>query len=514
MINLIISLYMSFITVANSYSYKNLENLNFILKTTLGADLIVSCLRQCQEEAKMVQAVILVILCGTVDYSKISTVFTQRIENSVTPNLMFEKFLECVHTYGFSSKKREIFNLGRLEEIAQESIEVYEIKANHGCYIMIQEGVHFDSYSVTSNKNNIYRWEVFQMDDLKFDCCVEHKFNLGLQNSIAEEPMGSPRRKEAYEKEEESTNKLQREGFNGLSLSVFGELKVGKKSSITFDSSKNLRISLDGLQSPVPYTPLNSASKRTFESTRRVISDLDYDSVDSIFEAQESIEEGIEYDQHKLNPEYYLFGKDEALKGKKDHATNCRMDEQHAFFHGIACRQDYKEISIGFQAKQLFSKFFKPSEVILTYKCYSSRFSEDPEFRNLTRALGVPCDPSLVDGGWNEMNPSIDLTMKQAEEQGDCMMLKNQGEIYFYFMNSKLDLLKRILEERPNIGNKKDPSSVSSVLILYGNELDITNFREKNLEILRKFTRLIILNKTYDYHVVHMKIIEVQFVDS
>lgn len=494
---------MSYYIVSDCFRAKSRTSLCYILKRSIGTDMILSCLRLSPNEAKVIEAIVMSLLFETVEYGRVKSILLTRLENSAVPVNFCEKWLECLHGLAMSISNRQIVNLRCVEDLIKACRENYFIKASQKSRILVPYQALFCTYYLTCPSTNLYRWDVFQADDLRLDS-RQRKYQFRAEKNCQEEELNpnSPRRPEDESPLPRSILKQARASVEDLYLTGMLEIKHKKKSSISFDSCKNLKIIQDELQSPAQYTPVSSATKKTYRANKEAISQLEADSIDEIFRIQSQIESEIPAE----SPDKHSVW--QASKPQLDCQSpqqKCRLDDQHIYFYGLAKMLDAGPDRAGLAAVQL-AKLYKPEILIFAVKCYASSYSQDAEWRNLVKALGVRCESPLICGGSPAPAPP-----EPAAEVPDPLVLKSSDGVYYSFINNDIAQLRRGLSELEAEQRQRNQYlNHLSFLVLFGSEAEVMRFREEHFDVMKNYQKLILITKTFDLHVLQMQVIKVR----
>ena len=182
----------------------------------------------------------------------------------------------------------------------------------------------------------------------------------------------------------------------------------------------------------------------------------------------------------------------------------CRLDDQHIYFYGMAKRLDSGKDQASLAAFEL-AKLYKPEILIYAMKCYTSTYSQDAEWRNLVKALGVRCDSPLI----TTSRPS-QSAQESASDMLDPLVLKSSDGVYYSFINNDIEKLKRCLSELEDEQKQKNQYlNHMNFLILFGSEVEVMHFREVHFEVMRNYQKIILVTKTFDLHVLQMQVIKV-----
>ena len=498
----LVSLFMNYYIVSDCFRAKSQASLNFILKRSIGIEVILNCLRQSPNEMKVIEGIFMSLLFETVEYAKLKPILLTRLENSSISVNFCDKWIECIHSFLMSVSNRQIVNLKCLEEITRGCRENYFVKASRKSWVLVPNQQFFCTYYLTSPSTNLYRWDVFLIDDLRLDNRSK-KYDFRAEKVAEEEEANliSPRKLEDEPPELRSIFKQARASVEDLYLTGMLEIKQKKKSSISFDSSKNLKNFNDELQSPTQYTPLNSATKKKTKANKVAISQLEADSIDEIFRIQLQIEADI---PAELAEKHMSCQPSKVQIDSWSPQYKCRLDDQHIYFYGMAKRLDSGKDQASLAAFEL-AKLYKPEILIYAMKCYTSTYSQDAEWRNLVKALGVRCDSSLI----ATSRPS-QSAQESTSDMLDPLVLKSSDGVYYSFINNDIEKLKRCLSELEDEQKQKNQYlNHMNFLILFGSEVEVMHFREVHFEVMRNYQKIILITKTFDLHVLQMQVIKV-----
>lgn len=495
---------MNYYIVSDCFKTKSQASLNYVLKRSIGLDVILNCLRQSPNETKVIEAIFMSLLFDTVEYARLKPILMTRLENSSVPVNFCDKWIEYLHSFAMSVSNRQIINLKCLEDITRGCRENYFVKASRKSWVLVPNQPLFCTYYLTSPSTNLYRWDVFLIDDLRLDNRSK-KYHFRAEKVAEEEEVNliSPRKPEEDRPGLRSIFRQARASVEDLYLTGMLEIKQKKKSSISFDSSKNLKTFQEELQSPAQYTPLNSATKKKSKANKEAISQLEADSIDEIFRIQLQIEADIPVesaDKHtNCSPSKVQI---DCLSPQ----NKCWLDDQHIYFFGMAKRLDSGKDQASLAAYEL-AKLYKPEILILGMKCYSSKYTQDAEWRNLVKALGVRCDSPLI-----SRDRPTQPAQESANELLDPLMLKSSDGVYYSFINNDIEKLKRCLSELEEEQKLKNQYlNHLNFLILFGTETEVIQFREDHAELIRNYQKIILITKTFDLHVIQMQVINVCF---
>ncbi len=502
LVHKLVSLFMNYYIISDCFRAKTQASLNFILKRSIGIEVILNCLRLSPNEMKVIEAIFMTLLFETVEYSRLKPILLMRLENSSTTVNFCNKWIECLHSFTMSVSNRQIVHLKGLEDLIKVCRENYFVKASPRSWVLVPNQVFFSSYYLTSPSTNLYRWDVYQIDDLRLDSRSK-KYHFRAEKTALEEETSliSPRKLEEEPEQPRSIFKQARASVEDLYLTGMLEIKQKKKSSISFDSSKNLKFITDELENPAHYTPINSATKKSYRANKKAISQLEADSIDEIFRIQSQIEADIPAETADKQACY------QSSKAQFDCLSpqfKCRLDDQHIYFYGLAKLLDSGKDHANLAAMQL-AKLYKPETLIFSMKCYSSNYSLDAEWRNLVKALGVRCDSPLI----SLCRPSHPA-QESANEIPDPLVLKSSDGVYYSFINNDIEMLKQGMTDLENEQKQKNQYlNHLSFLILFGSEADVMRFREEHFEVMKSYQKIILITKTFDLHVVQMQVIKV-----
>lgn len=509
MLNKVYNFFLTYLVCSHIYSSRFLYNMSYIIKYAVSHDVMLSILRTHFNENRVLEVIVLLIACNSIEYSKVKPILNQRIEDSASSGVAFSKFISCLHKYGLNLPYHNFVNFDYLTILAKSISDNFLLQTPK-TIVLIPNNEQFQSFNILFNNENVYSWNIFRADDLHLSQELTN-MNIRFSKSLEDErspPVGLVSPQEQMKSEDDKQEMVS--SPRNLDMSP-GELNFPTENltirPLTRNSSTFGAKFRDALRSnnQDPTSEPQSATKKQkyYQDLEEGIRMMDASDIDNIFDIQERIE------THFAAKIPELFEADPlSPKSKQTTVDECKkQDDQNLYFYGMGTLlREHERRKPHEVAASSTQRMLQPQEFIFVMKCYDSKKSEDKEWTNLINVLGVKyaCADDLVFNSFK---------MKERVAEGkdaDRSEVRVGLDRTFYFLinNDTSELALRMQEiHSPEMKNKKFNSF--QMLILYGREEDVRTFRTENSELLKKFEKLILLTLTYDVNVLRLHIVQV-----
>lgn len=489
-------------------------SLNSIIKASVGMDGLLSTLRTNHNESKVIEVLILAMLCDTAEYSKLKSVLLHRIEESSNFQVSLHKWLASLHNFSMSSVFRNTLDLDWISGMVESIRTVYSMRTKDN-YVLLPETSQFERMHVVCFNKHIYSWNIFRVDDLHLGTesfCIADQF-VGVREDF-KSPNYIPSFPTPMHRPTRLGQHINLDEFK-ISDSLIMRPKVRSMKQIKGKRVPRRSEEIEPTQEQLGPPMRNSLTPRSkvwsVDSDPNVFSTVlasmdGLSCVDIIFNIQGEIEDSLKY--------LPIQSELEEVKSQGAPipvAIKSCLDDKNAFFLGLG--ENHNPTKQGKQdAAKKIKKLLRPNDVIFLLKCYDSVLESDPEWSNLVKALGVQFDAiwssPLGYAPWigrssdkeTKLNPESEILVRGVENN------------YYHLINNDTNILESRLAQMAQYiisVSQKTKFTPSSYLILFGFDEELRHFRASHSELLRKFERVMLLCPTFDVNVLQLQIIQV-----
>ena len=473
---------------------------------TLAQDMVVCALRLNKMDAQIVRICTAILLSGTYSSSKIKAVLVQKVDESIQKSDLLRQFLKIVHEFGLKAGYHRILNMDHIESEMKTSNELHHISRQFS--VLVPEDLdRLTSFGVVSKYGlSFYSWSVFRMDDFDFSTnqySISPKLKLNWfddkspqQNlTIPEDNLKAP---------EEDPNITREIHLNDL---IWIRPTISSKKG----SMRHISRSSDD-QTMLNFSKPGRPSRTNLEVEQK---DLDIDNIEALFDFQSSLEETKPFDDSC----YDKLRLKEAQSSDFKSRCGSRCDDSYVLFYGLT----HMEPSLYERELSQFSlKNFYSNPPVLLMKCYQSSYEDDVELRNLVRSLGCAftCLPTYLLPEVAAPPTPLDTPGLSPHQlpSSDIILVQGVSSMCYAVIDQDLKTLQRLLDDPRRLlqpgKTGTSPSSTAAagtypLLILYGFEAEIEEFKTKNILMVKQFDRVISLAKSFDVDVLQVQVTQV-----
>lgn len=469
----------------------------------MNPEVVFSSLKASKLDNQTVRLCTAMLLTGSYSASRIKQILVQKIEESFQQSDFFRQVLKTIHEFGLKSGYNRILNLDYMRSEMETSNQI-QTRSRQFSFLTPYTQDRLSSFSIVSKYGlAFYSWQIFRMDDFDFST-KEYSISPQLKLNWFEEKSPPPNLifTEDTKELDDAPVLTPEHQLNDLVWLRPRGLSSRK------GSTKNILRSSDeaGL---LNFSKVNKSPSKGEDFD---LKDLDTENIDALFDFQEQIEL-----EHPFEDKVYqkLKNHDPFPPEVKATVSGTRYDDSLSFFHGLAY------ISPSLYDKEIIDvspdRFFSNPPVIIM-KVYSGQ-GVDYELSNLIRSLGRKFNclpqyllPEKLASQCHLASPDHSPTKRN---KGNLTVLQGVSSMCYVVVDNDPKLLQTLIDHSSEMFKESKHcmspylstnSNALPVLILYGFEQEIEEFKTNNPDVLRKFDRIVALSKTFDVDVLQLQV--------
>lgn len=493
---------------SHGFSEVTVNSFNNVVKLMIPQDQMLTSLVNSKIEARAVRLCSAMLLSGTYSMIKLKSVLIQKIKEAFNPCDLTRQALKTLHEFGLKSGYNQLLNMDHIEMEFKHSNQVQLVSRKFA--VLVPESYdRLSSFNIASlGGHAYYSWNIFRMDDFDF---TTKEYSI------------SPRLKQYWfeDKSPVSTNPvLDYKATNDADAcdGVATELTWIRPRMISSKRGSSRQICRSSDEQVLQGFMRCSKSKKMELALED--KELEIDSIETLFEYQEMIDKTYCFDASCYDK---LKSKEQELAELKPKVAGTKYDDAYVLFHGLT---NIESSLYDRNHSELDFKNFYSAPNAMVMKCYKSEYEHDLELKNLIKSLGCQfsCLPKYILPQDIEASMMNDDSCSSDRNSSEILVVQGVCSMCYLVVNNDVTTLRTLINyyngtpdsQGKHTYSKKRTMSNSSqmalsenlVLILYGFESEIAEFKANNKDILQTFGKIITLSKSFDVDVLQLQAVQ------